>query len=84
MKNESEKKCKNCLLFNSETSACGITIIKDGEYHEIATQPNDQCHWIRLEKELGFNMLDHVKTAGVWSDGKNGYIQYSDYDNNSL
>jgi hypothetical protein len=66
-----EKVCQNCSLYSKEHSTCGVTIIQDGELHEITTKPDDECVW----EEMGIQ----VNQIRVWSDGKNGYIEYPSY-----
>jgi hypothetical protein len=65
-----EKKCKNCLLFDRHNNICQVTFIIEGEDYVITTQPDDYCH---LEKH---GILEDVKTAGAWSNGKDGYVEY--------
>jgi hypothetical protein len=65
-----ERKCGNCLLFDRKDSICQVTFIMDGEDYVLATKPEDDCH---LEKH---SVLQDVQTAGVWSNGKDGYVEY--------
>lgn len=63
-----EKVCRNCSLYSKDHSVCGVTILNEGEHYEITTKPNDECVW----EEMGIQ----VNQIRVWSDGKNGYIEY--------
>ena len=67
MGKEVEHICKNCGLYNRAEGICGVTVIKEGEYLEVSTNPEDRCLW----EEMGVE----VEQVRIWSDGKNGYIE---------
>lgn len=64
-----ERICRNCGLWDAKNGVCKVTIINEGEYYEISTQPNDPCVWDALGVE--------IQQMRVWSDGTNGYIETS-------
>ena len=39
-----EKTCGNCQLFNKNTEMCTVSILLDGEKHNMPVNPNDNCH----------------------------------------
>jgi hypothetical protein len=43
--------CNNCHLFDPESRTCQVTVIVNGERYELPVHPNDDCHWMRLDKE---------------------------------
>lgn len=63
--------CKNCKLFDPEEKICKVTIIQDGEYWELPTKPEDECHWIKN------GVIENIQQIRAWSDGEKGYIEYS-------
>lgn len=65
--------CKNCRLFNSAENVCAVTIYMEGERYELPVNPNDSCHWEKMEKETGIDGV--IKQTRMWSDGTNGYIE---------
>lgn len=70
MSKEVRHVCKNCTLYDPKNQICTVTFIVEGEDYVLHTKPEDEC---LLEKN---GLLDDVDTAGCWSDGKNGYIDY--------
>jgi hypothetical protein len=45
------KKCKDCILFDKKRSVCNVTVIVEGETYELSVKKNDDCHWLKLQKE---------------------------------
>jgi len=35
--------CKNCRLFNPETSECEVVILHEGERYNLPVNPEDKC-----------------------------------------
>ncbi len=62
--------CKNCKLWNKDEKVCSVVIIHDGEKMELETKAEDRCKW----EEMGVD----VHRLRAWSDGKNGYLEYTD------
>ena len=52
MEQKKKKICKNCSLYNPNTSTCDVTVIHEGEYLELTVRPYDRCWWERMEQEL--------------------------------
>jgi len=48
--------CKKCQLYNPTEQVCGITVMAHGEELELATKPEDYCHWER------HGLLDKIKS----------------------
>jgi len=55
--------CKFCELYHPQEKVCDITIILEGEYMELETEPNDHCHWERVNEEMGINIFEQVKKS---------------------
>jgi hypothetical protein len=64
--------CKNCKLYNSKQGVCSVVVVDKGEKFELMTKPNDRCMW----EKMGVP----VQRIRAWSDGENGYIEYTDLD----
>lgn len=47
-----KKICNNCLLFNKKESVCLVNVLINGEKYELPVNPNDECHWERIDKEI--------------------------------
>jgi hypothetical protein len=47
-----EKTCGNCKLFNKNTEMCTVSILLDGEKHNMPVNPNDNCHMEELGIEV--------------------------------
>ena len=49
-----------------------------GEPFELETQPGDSCHWERVGKEMGIDVLSQIKEIRVWREGEKDYIEMPD------
>lgn len=67
-----ERICKNCRLYDATNGICGVNVIHEGTYYELPVLPNDPCFWEREDIP--------VQMVRAWSDGKNGFIEYTDGD----
>lgn len=38
-------KCQDCPIYNRSEKICGATVIFEGEYFELKTEPDDDCFW---------------------------------------
>jgi len=59
--------CKDCKLYNAKEKVCSVSIIHNGEYFELKTEPKDVCMW----DKMGIN----VQRMRSWHDDKNGYLE---------
>lgn len=66
-----KKICKNCRLYDPAEGVCKVTIIHEGSYYELPVLPNDPCHWLRMEKEIGCPI--DIKQVRSWSDGEKAF-----------
>jgi hypothetical protein len=62
-------KCKDCALWKKEEKVCSVVVLLEGVKHEIKTEANDPCVWIKMGLE------DEIQSIRTWSDGKDGYIE---------
>jgi len=47
-----EKICRNCRLFNKNNSICRVTILIDGQRHNMPVDESDACHMEELGVEV--------------------------------
>ena len=78
MKKEIAHICKNCALYNPKEKICTVNIMYHGEPFELKTKPEDSCHWERVGKEMGIDVLSQIKEIRVWREGSQDYIELPD------
>ncbi len=81
MKKEIEHICNNCVLYNPQEKICTVNIMYQGEPFELETKPGDRCHWERVGKEMGIDILSQIKEIRVWREGDKDYIELPDSKN---
>ncbi len=62
--------CKNCKLYDAKARICTVVILDKGQKLELMTEPNDPCMWERMGVE--------VQRIRAWSDGENGFIEWTE------
>jgi len=70
--------CRNCALWNPHERVCTVTMLHEGEELELQTEPDDPCHWERVGKEMGIDVLGDVQQMRVWKRGGQDYIEMPD------
>ena len=78
MKKEIAHICNNCALYNPQEKICTVNIMYHGEPFELKTKPEDSCHWERVGKEMGIDVLSQIKEIRVWREGSQDYIELPD------
>lgn len=58
-----ERKCKNCLLFNNKENVCAVTVLVNGEHYELPVHPEDYCHWETIDQEIQEELKDAAHKA---------------------
>lgn len=51
-KNNVEKICNNCLLYNRSNSTCKVAVLVEGKEYHLPVDPGDQCHLEQLDIEI--------------------------------
>lgn len=67
-------KCGQCKLYDSKNRVCTVVVLDKGEKLELMTKPNDSCMW----EKMGIS----VHRMRSWSDGENGYLEWTEEDQN--
>lgn len=62
--------CGKCKLWNAREGVCTVVIVDKGEKFELQTKAKDPCMWDKMGVE--------VQRMRAYSDGKNGYIEYTE------
>lgn len=62
--------CGRCKLWNAKEKICTVVIVDKGEKFELQTNAKDPCMWDAMGVE--------VQRIRAFSDGKNGYIEYTE------
>ena len=65
--------CRNCKLYDREDSVCNVVFVVNGEDYLLQTQPDDKC---QIEEN---DLLEYVKTLGIWQEGNQRFIEYRDH-----
>ena len=68
--------CRNCVLFNPKENVCAVTVMYRGDALELKTNPQDSCHWERVGKELGIDVLSQIKEVRVWKENGQDLIEF--------
>jgi ribosomal protein L32 len=61
--------CKNCKLYDAAHRVCSVIVLDKGKKLELMAKPDDPCMW----EKMGVP----VHQIRAWSDGKNGYVEYT-------
>lgn len=69
MKKKVEEVCRNCMLYNKVESTCDVVLLHEGEKYNIAVEPNDKCHWDRIEEEISTELKQR------YDSNKNKYFK---------
>lgn len=68
-----ERICKNCRLFNPQTSECSVVILVEGERTKIPVDPQDSC-FFEANPELGQteDFTDMIQQVRFWCEDEDG------------
>lgn len=56
-------KCKNCQLFDRTNNLCQVKIVMSGEDHQLPVEPEDECHWIKIELEVDQALKERIEQS---------------------
>lgn len=56
-------KCKDCPIYDQLEKVCTATIIIEGEYFEIKTNPDDNCFW--QENNIPLQEISSITSRGT-------------------
>lgn len=75
-KKQIEKICKNCKLFNPDSSTCSIVILHEGERLRLPVLENEPCffegEFFDEATNETSNFVDDVKEVKMWVEDENG------------
>jgi hypothetical protein len=75
-KQEVERICGNCRLFNPQTLECSVVILHEGERHRIPVDPTDSCffedEYFDPTSKAMENFVDDIKEAKFWVENEKG------------